>query len=334
MTGPLWLTVAAQRKRLGLAARKVLSQGGQLALRGVPDLSMDLMGRLAHGAMLTQGAESWMSSLNGHRVQRYAFAGQGGSRTGSPGKEGRAPPVLLLHGLGGSASSMAPLVPALVPLAPRVVLLELPGHGRSPDPAAGPLSAREYGAVVIACAEELSREHGGGKVVLVGNSLGGALALFTGHERPDLCAGVVGLNPAGAELSDEAVNGLPRSFSDINAGAAQMARLLFHKTPWPFWLVARDFARHWGTPTVQRILDDARKGNDRSLGIEVLTDLHVPVLIVWGTEDRLLPLRSVDDFARIEGARVQLLHGCGHIPQLERPAATRHAVADFVRGLR
>ena len=334
MTGPLWLTVAAQRKRLGLAARKVLSQGGQLALRGVPDLSMDLMGRLAHGAMLTQGAESWMSSLNGHRVQRYAFAGQGGSRTGSPGKEGRAPPVLLLHGLGGSASSMAPLVPALVPLAPRVVLLELPGHGRSPDPAAGPLSAREYGAVVIACAEELSREHGGGKVVLVGNSLGGALALFTGHERPDLCAGVVGLNPAGAELSDEAVNGLPRSFSDVNAGAAQMARLLFHKTPWPFWLVARDFARHWGTPTVQRILDDARKGNDRSLGIEVLTDLHVPVLIVWGTDDRLLPLRSVDDFARIEGARVQLLHGCGHIPQLERPAATRHAVADFVRGLR
>ena len=334
MTDALWLTVAAQRKRLGLAARKVLSQGGQLALRGVPDLSMDLMGRLAHGAMLTQGAESWMSSLAGHRVQRYAFAGQGGSRTGSPGKEGRAPPVLLLHGLGGSASSMAPLVPALVPLAPRVVLLELPGHGRSPDPAAGPLSAREYGAVVIACAEELSREHGGGKVVLVGNSLGGALALFTGHERPDLCAGVVGLNPAGAELSDEAVNGLPRSFTDVNAGAAQMARLLFHKTPWPFWLVARDFARHWGTPTVQRILDDARKGNDRSLGIEVLTDLHVPVLIVWGTDDRLLPLRSVDDFARIDGARVQLLHGCGHIPQLERPAATRHAVADFVRGLR
>ena len=339
MTAPLWLTVAAQRKRLGLAARKVLSQGGQLALRGVPDLSMDLMGRLAHGAMVAQGAESWMSSLAGHRVQRYAFAGRSAS----------GPPVLLLHGLGGSASSMAPLVPALVPLAPRVVLLELPGHGRSPDPAAGPLSAREYGAVVIACVEELAREHGG-KVVLVGNSLGGALALFTGHERPDLCKGVVGLNPAGAELSDEAVNGLPRSFSDVNAGAAQMARLLFHRTPWPFWLVARDFARHWGTPTVQRILDDARKGKAeeraspatdggggpeyrRSLGIEVLTDLHVPVLIVWGTEDRLLPLRSLDDFARIEGARVQLLHGCGHLPQLERPGATRHAVADFVRGL-
>ena len=317
----LWVAIASQRKRLGLAARKMLSQGGQLALRGVPDLSLDLMMRLAHGAMVARGAESWLSSLAGHRVHRYAFSGSG-----------KGPPVLLLHGLGGSASSMTPLVPALTPLSPRVVLLELPDHGLSPRPVGGPLSAREYGAVVIACAEEMARDHGG-KITIAGNSLGGALALYTAHERPDLCAAVAGLNPAGAELSDEAVNNLPRSFPDANAGAAHMARLLFHKTPWLFWLIARDFARHWGTPTVQRILDDARSGSDRSLGLDVLTDIHVPVLIVWGAEDRLLPLRSVQDFARIEGARVELIQGCGHIPQLEKPALTRRLVADFLRGI-
>jgi len=318
----LWLVLARQRRRLGLAARRVLAHGGQLALRGVPDLSLDLLMRLAHGAMLAQGAESWTASLHGHRVHRYAFQGHG-----------VGPPALLLHGLGGSASSIAPLVPALLPRSPRVVLLELPGHGRSPQPARGPLSAREYGAVVIACAEEMAREHGR-KVVLIGNSLGGALALFAAHERPDLCAGVVGMNPAGAELSDEAMTALPRAFDDPNQGAAQMARLLFHRTPWPFWLVARDFARHWGTPTVQRILDDARAGNDRSLGLHVLTDIHVPVLILWGAEDRLLPLRSVEDFARIAGARVEMLRGCGHIPQLEKPALTRRAVAGFVDALK
>jgi pimeloyl-ACP methyl ester carboxylesterase len=321
-SGRLWLLVAAQRKRLGLAARRMLSQGGLLALRGVPDLSLDLMMRLAHGAMLAQGAESWTSSLDGHRVHRYAFAGHGDG-----------PPLLLLHGLGGSASSVAPLVPSLLPLAPRVVLLELPGHGRSPEPARGPLNAREYGGVVIACAEEMAREQGG-KVVLVGNSLGGALALYTAHERPDLAAGVVGLNPAGAELSDEAMNALPRAFTDANTGAARMARLLFYRTPWTFWLVARDFARHWGTPTVQRILDDARAGSDRSLGLDVLTDIHVPVLILWGAQDRLLPPSSLEDFRRIAGARVETLQGCGHLPQLERPAATRRAVAEFVRGLK
>jgi pimeloyl-ACP methyl ester carboxylesterase len=241
--------------------------------------------------------------------------------------------VLLLHGLGGSASSLAPLVPALLPLTPRVVLLELPGHGRSSEPANGPLAAREYGAVVIASAEEMAREHGG-KVALVGNSLGGALALYAAHERPDLAAGVVGLNPAGAELSDEAMNALPRAFTDPNTGAAQMARLLFHRTPWTFWLIARDFARHWGTPTVQRILDDARSGSDRSLGLDVLTDIHVPVLILWGAQDRLLPPSSVDDFRRIRGARLEILQGCGHLPQLERSALTRRAVAGFVEDLK
>jgi pimeloyl-ACP methyl ester carboxylesterase len=318
----LWLVLASQRKRLDRTARRMLARGGQLALRGVPDLSLELMLRLAHAALLAQGAESWTSHLRGHRAHRYAFTGQG-----------QGPAVLLLHGLGGSASSVAALAPALLPLSRRVVLLELPGHGRSPHPEQGPLAAREYGSVVIACAQQMVAETGG-KILLLGNSLGGALSLYAAHERPDLCAGVIGLNPAGAELSDEAMLALPRSFPDPALGAAQMARMLFHKTPWPFWLVARDFARHWGSPTVQRILDDARSGSDRSLGLEVLTDIHVPVLILWGAEDRLLPLRSVEDFARIRGARVEMVHGCGHVPQLEKPALTRRAIADFVRDLK
>ena len=317
-----WFALAGRRRRLGLAARRVLSRGGLLALRGVPDVSLESMMRLAHAAMLAQGAESWTATVAGHRVHRYAFTGAGSG-----------PAALVLHGLGGSASSMATVVPALLPLASRVVLLELPGHGRSPSPVQGPLSAREYGAVVVACAQELSRESGG-QLVVLGNSLGGALSLYAAHVRPDLCAGVVGLNPAGAELSAEALTALPQAFADANLGAAHMARLLFHRTPWPFWLVARDFARHWGTPAVQRILDDARSGNDRSLGLRVLTDIHVPVLIVWGAEDRLLPLSSVEDFARIRGARVELLHGCGHVPQLEKPAVTRRAVGDFVGALK
>jgi pimeloyl-ACP methyl ester carboxylesterase len=44
-------------------------------------------------------------------------------------------------------------------------------------------------------------------------------------------------------------------------------------------------------------------------------------------------LRSVEDLARIRGARVEMIPGCGHVPQLEKPAATRRAVAEFVRAL-
>ena len=322
----LWLSLAAQRRRLGLSARQLLKRSGAevqaLALRGVPDLRLDWLRRLSHAALLAQGAESWTGTLGGHRVHRYAFAGRGGDL-----------PVLLLHGLSGSADSMATLVAPLLPISARVVLLELPGHGRSPSPPGGPLAARDYGQVVTAAVDRLYAEYG--KVVLVGNSLGGALALYAAHERPDNVAGVVGLNPAGADLSDEALGLLPESFADEVTGAARMAELLFHRTPWLFWLVARDFARAWSSPTVQRILDDARHDRDRSLGIDVLSAIRAPVLILWGAQDRLLPATSADDFRRhIPGATVELIPDCGHIPQLERPAYTRRRVREFVEKLK
>ena len=323
---PLWLALAAQRCRLGLHARRILSERGTevqaFALLGVPDLRIEWLRRLSHAALIAQGAESWTGTLGGYRVHRYAFAGEGAER-----------PVLLLHGLGGSADSMATLVSPLLPISPRVVLLELPGHGRSPQPPSGPLPAREYGKVVAAAVDRLHAEYG--PVVVVGNSLGGALALHVAHERPDKVAGVVGLNPAGADLSEEALSVFPESFADERLGAARMARLLFHRTPWLFWLVARDFARNWSSPTVQKILDDARHDRDRSLGIDVLSAIRAPVLILWGEKDRLLPATSAEDFRKhIPGAQVELIPNCGHIPQLEQPAYTRRRVREFVEKLK
>ena len=321
----LWLVLAAQRRRLGMQARRLLARSTvemqMLALRGVPDLRLDWLRRLSHAALIAQGAESWTGTIGRQRVHRYAFTGRG-----------NGPAVLLLHGLGGSADSMAPLVPPLLDIAPRLVLLELPGHGRSPAPATGPLSAIEHGEVVTAVVDRMYADYG--KIAIVGSSLGGALALHSAHARPDKVAGVVGLNPAGADLSEAALELLPASFEDERVGAAHMAQLLFHRTPWLFWLIARDLARSWATPTVQRILDDARKNVARSLGSEVLRNIRAKVLILWGEKDRLLPASSVEDFRRnVPGAKVEIVPRCGHIPQLERPAYTRRRVREFISEL-
>src|SRR5947209_13067647 len=155
----LWLVLAAQRRKLGMHARRLLARSTiemqMLALRGVPDLRLEWLRRVSHAALLAQGAESWTGTIGRHRVHRYAFSGRG---TG--------PAVLLLHGLGGSADSMSPLVPPLVDLAPRLVLLELPGHGRSPAPVTGPLSATEYADVVTAVVDRMHTDYG--KVAIVG----------------------------------------------------------------------------------------------------------------------------------------------------------------------
>src|SRR3954471_10647779 len=171
----LWLVLASQRRKLGMRARRLLARSTvemqMLALRGVPDLRLDWLRRLSHAALLAQGAESWTGTIGRHRVHRYAFTGHG-----------NGPAVLLLHGLGGSADSMATLVPPLLDLAPRLVLLELPGHGRSPAPMSGPLSAMEYGDVVASVVDRMYVDYG--KVAIVGSSLGGALALHAAHARP------------------------------------------------------------------------------------------------------------------------------------------------------
>src|SRR5438105_15849400 len=75
----LWLVLAAQRRNLGMRARRLLARSTVemqiLALRGVPDQRLDWLRRLSHAALLAQGAESWTGTIRRHRVQRYAFTG-------------------------------------------------------------------------------------------------------------------------------------------------------------------------------------------------------------------------------------------------------------------
>lgn len=311
--------------RHGLLAR-IVPALQELALVGVPDLPLSLLHRLSHAAFVAQGAEFWTGTHGGHRVQRYAFAGRG-----------RGPATLLLHGLGGFASSLSTILPAVRAAARRVELIELPGMGRSPVPAGGGLSVREHGDVVLAILEQLAAEHG--RIALVGHSLGGALALGLAHERPALVAGVAGLNPAGGDLSVERVLELVASLSPgvpgSRQGAANIARLLFHRTPPPFWLFARDLARVWGERPVQRILADAARGDGlRSITPAELAAIAAPVLILWGARDRILPASSVDHFrAHLRRGEVHLLDGSGHSPQLEAPFAVARKLRAFLRGL-
>jgi len=161
-----------------------------------------------------------------------------------------------------------------------------------------------------------------GRFALVGNSAGrrARSRCMRPHERPDEVAGVVGLNPAERICPTRLWACCPNSFRGTS-GRRQPAwpSSCSTRTPWLFWLVARDFARAWSSPTVQaHPRRRAERPRDRSLGIDVLSAIRAPVLILWGAQDRLLPASSAEDFRRnIPGAVVELIPDCGHIPQLE-----------------
>jgi pimeloyl-ACP methyl ester carboxylesterase len=112
-----------------------------------------------------------------------------------------------------------------------------------------------------------------------------------------------------------------------------MAGLLFLKPPPAFWLVARDVARTWASPMVQKILADSAAGKNAASTAHVLRDLKAPVLVLWGEQDGLLPRSSLDDFRTIPGAQIELIPDCGHMPQVERPKVVLRRVREFIEGL-
>lgn len=294
----------------------------RLLHRAAPDVSMELVNKLSHAVLVARGADSWMGRLAGHTVQRYSIRGTG---TGAP--------VLLLHGLNANATSMASLLPALKNVSSRLALFDLPSHGRSPHPQGAGLSLADYGAVALKAAEELFDETQR-PIVLVGNSLGGALSFHVAHKRPDLVAGLVGLNPAGAPCTAQAVALLPTGFNTVHDGSEKMAELLFARAPAIYWFVGKDIARGWSSAPVQKLLADARAGALGGMVSELLARVVAPALILWGAEDRLLPYASADELRRLlPNARVEIVPGAGHVLQLELPVWTARRVAAFVSAL-
>jgi pimeloyl-ACP methyl ester carboxylesterase len=270
----------------------------------------------AHGFYRALGFRSRTLRAGGRNLHLYDRAG-----------EGSAPPVLLVHGLGGNAYSFTPLLRTCVRACSRVVAIELPGHGRSPLPAADePATMLECAQAVAAALLEID-----GPAVLVGSSLGGAIALHTAIALPEKVAGVVGLNPAGAPLAGADRLAVLEAFRGGSAKAAlETNRRLYRQPPRLGWLFARDLGRHWASRPVRRLTEELQQ-DQPGIAPELLAQLEQPVLILWGDSDRILPPSSVDYFrAHLKAGAVEIVEGSGHLPQLEKAALVAARVERFI----
>jgi len=244
--------------------------------------------------------------------------------------KGSAPPVILIHGLGGSASSFAALAVPLLSVSRRVLVLDLPGHGRNrlapgEEPATGP----EQGAAVGAALATVSEP-----AVLVGNSLGGALALHVAAAAPDRVAAVVGLSPAGAPLAGEARSQLLHAFRGGIESARELPARLYARPPRLARLFERDVGRHFLAPPVRALLKNLSAGDEPGIRPEIFDKITQPVLILWGDADGILPHASVEFFrSHLRRGTVEVLPGCGHLPHVEQRAIVAARIARFLAEL-
>jgi len=205
-------------------------------------------------------------------------------------------PVVLVHGLSGSAAWWRPIVPRLE-REREVRLIDLPQ--RLPlEAAAGWL------------AEQLER-----RVDLVGHSMGGLIAARLAADRPSLVRRLVLIAPAGVSPGSRARHVVP------------LVRALRHTSPRLVPLLARDALRA-GPRTLWRAAGEVLEADIRAH----LADIVAPTLVLWGGRDALLP-PSLGEVVRSEiaGARLVVLERAGHVPMTEASEDVSEALAEFLR---
>lgn len=257
--------------------------------------------------------------------------------------EGRGPGLILLHGFGDSADTWRPLMDLLARANQRAVAVDLPGFGAAsrlgPGAMLPQLDAFAGGLV------ERIHEETGEPVIISGNSLGGCVALRAA-ERADLpLAGVVPIAPAGLDMPrwfdiierDPVVRSvlalpvpIPRQALQIAVGET-FKRLAFARPGTADARIIRAMSSHHpDKASVRRLVATGRRLLPELTGCFDLGAVECPVLLIWGTRDRMVSHSGAKVLSEaVPHTEVVLLDGCGHCPQLEETEKVRDLLLQF-----
>jgi pimeloyl-ACP methyl ester carboxylesterase len=253
-------------------------------------------------------------------------------------------PVVMLHGLGGTKASFLPSVAALADRH-RVIAIDLPGFGDSAKPLGAPYDAPYFARAVVSLLDALGLE----RADLIGNSLGGRVALETGLRTPHRVGRLALLCTALAWRSNRRwapllrwvrpelglIQPVPR-----RATEAIVRRLIPGATDG--WVAAGvdEFLRAYCAPRGRAAFYAALRSIylDEPDGAEGfwprLRMLEPDALFVWGREDALVPVAFARHVKRALPLAAHLELDCGHVPQLEAPRELHAALREFFAGAR
>ncbi|MGO8896622.1 MAG: acetoin dehydrogenase dihydrolipoyllysine-residue acetyltransferase subunit [Streptosporangiaceae bacterium] len=339
ITGTLEAADAGAVRRIVARTGEDVPVSGTIALIALADVTEDeldaavLQARAVIDAGVPEDAagEAVLQTADvGGRKISYAGAGQDGDV------------VLLVHGYGGDRNSWLFLQE---PLAARyrVYALDLPGHGTSgkdvgPGPE-GPGSGATAGSggtlgVLADAVTGVLDALGAERAHLVGHSMGGAVALAVAARDPGRIASLTLIAPSG--FGPEINAGYLRGFADAQtrrelkpvigqlfADESLVTRQLVDDLLAYKRLDGVDEALHALTDT---LLDgDAQRGD--SAALLAATGGAVPVAVIWGRADRIIPAAQAES---VTGAVSHLVDGAGHMPHMERPAEVQAAIEETI----
>ncbi|MGE0455073.1 MAG: alpha/beta fold hydrolase [Vicinamibacteria bacterium] len=252
-------------------------------------------------------------------------------------RAGQGPPLVLVHGFGSSVYTWADLLPELA-RSHDVVALDLPGFGGSGLPEA--LSFEHLPEAVVGLMDRLGLE----RASLVGNSLGGATVAWIAATRQGRVERLVLVDAAGFQFTASERPLLLRLLALPGASLLQrlplrraIVRTALRQTFADPTRISDEDLDEYVAPALRAEVGEAALALARypGPGPEVLRALlgrvRAPALVIWGREDRWIPLEHAERFHQaLSGSRLVVLDGAGHLPQEERPAEVLRLLREFL----
>ena len=258
--------------------------------------------------------------------------------------EGRGDEALLLiHGMAGSSQTWRAVIPQLSETY-RVIAPDLLGHGQS----AKPRSDYSLGAFAVML-RDLLDALGISRATIIGQSLGGGVAMQFAYQHRDYCQRLVlissgGLGPdvgwplrllsvPGAELILPVIAPPPVVTAGNKLGSWLSASGIRSPRSAETWSAYASLA---DSPTRQAFLKTLRSVIDyRGQTVSALNRLHLtsdlPTMIIWGDQDRIIPMKHGHAVhAARPGCRFEVLAGVGHFPHVERPGNVVNMIHGFI----
>lgn len=257
---------------------------------------------------------------------------------------GSGPVVLLVHGMAGSSATWKPLMPLLTPHV-TVVAPDLPGHGKSAKPR-GDYSLGASASFL----RDLITALGHDRVTVVGQSLGGGVAMQFSYQYPERIERLVLVGSGG--LGEEvmpilkllAAPGVDLAmtpaflpfFRDAgNAFGRALAKIGLRPSPQAFemWRAYSSLTdsetRAAFVQTLRAVIDT--RGQRISAHDKLYLSARIPSMIVWGDRDPVIPTdHAYAAHAAMPASRLEIFQDCGHFPHFENPEGFAEVLLDFI----
>ncbi|HZD33906.1 MAG TPA: alpha/beta fold hydrolase [Nitrososphaeraceae archaeon] len=235
--------------------------------------------------------------------------------------------LVFLHGLGGSIESWADNTSELSGKY-RTVALDLPGFGLSDKPNRK-YTMRFFSLFVLHAIHELGV---GFPINIIGSSLGGQIAATIATISPLKVDKLILISPAGfTPRSFLGSDGLRKYTGIANATSRTEIRKALSETT-PGAVMDKDVqlaGERMAIRGAKNAFISALKYSTAARRIN-FNRIKSPTLVIWGREDRIIPVKFILQFLTMKNCRLCVLENCGHRPHVERPTLINRIIESFI----